>query len=156
MLLCGLLGGVVSYLVFPDNDANRAAAVLWPGQAQDSSSTGPDVSVDRVEHALKVLHKPRDLAESPLRELRCLSAPTGAALRQSMEDAIAFLRASEHQLDAQAGEILYLYYVRRLGGHYPVTLRVGLSRAAYFNRRSYGVRRLVDRLKELEEIATTA
>jgi hypothetical protein len=36
-------------------------------------------------------------------------------------------------------------------------MRVGLSRAAYFNRRSYGVRRLVDRLRELdEEAAATA
>jgi hypothetical protein len=73
-----------------------------------------------------------------------------------MEDAISALRASPAQVDAQAGEILYLYYARHIGGHYAVMIRVGLSRAAYFNRRSYGVRRLVDRLKELEEKATTA
>ena len=105
---------------------------------------------------MKVLQSTRDLAESPLLGLRSVPSPTAASLRLTIEAAIEHLRGSSFQLDAQAGEILYLYYVRRIGGHYPVTLRVGLSRAAYFNRRSYGVRRLVDRLRELEETATPA
>jgi hypothetical protein len=88
--------------------------------------------------------------------MRCLGAPTAAELRKSMEAAIVHLRDSGFQQDAQAGQILDLYYVRRVGGHYAVTMRVGLSRAAYFNRRSYGVRRLVDRLRELEEAAEPA
>ena len=57
---------------------------------------------------------------------------------------------------AQAGEILHLYYVRRIGSHYVVERRLSLSRAVYFNRRSYGVRRLVDRLRELEESSSPA
>jgi hypothetical protein len=77
-------------------------------------------------------------------------------LRQTIEAAIEHLKSSAFQLDAQAGEILYLYYVRRIGGGYAVYTRVGLSRAVYFNRRSYGVRRLVDRLRELEEPASPA
>jgi hypothetical protein len=156
VVACALVGGLMSYVIFPGSDALRAASVLWPAQALDSSPTTPDVTVERVEHALKVLQSTRDLAESPLLGLRSVTSPTAASLRLTIETAIEHLRGSTFQLDAQAGEILYLYYVRRIGGHYPVTLRVGLSRAAYFNRRSYGVRRLVDRLRELEETATPA
>jgi hypothetical protein len=153
---CGLVGALISYVVFPGADATRAASVLWPALAQDSSEEGPDITVDRVEHALKVLASTRDLAESPLIGLRCIPSPTPMELRNTMVGAIEHLRTSSFQLDAQAGQILDLYYVRRIGGHYAVWMRVGLSRASYFNRRSYGVRRLVDRLRELEETAGTA
>ena len=156
VVACALVGGLMSYVIFPGSDALRAASVLWPAQNQDSSATAPDVTVDRLEHALKVLHSTRDLAESPLIGLHCVPSPTAAGLRQTIEGAVDHLKSSAFQLDAQAGEILYLYYVRRIGGHYPVMLHVGLSRAAYFNRRSYGVRRLVDRLRELEESAAPA
>jgi hypothetical protein len=156
IVACALVGGLMSYVIFPGSDALRAASVLWPAQSPDSSPTAPDVTVERVEHALRVLHSTRDLAESPLVGLSCVASPTALALRQTIEAAIEHLKSSSFQLDAQAGEILHLYYVRRIGGHYPVTMRVGLSRAVYFNRRSYGVRRLVDRLRELEESASPA
>jgi hypothetical protein len=155
ILACGLVGWLVSYFTFPNREVAKAAAVLWPPLDQDSSPLAPDITVERLEHALKVFNNLRDLAESPLVSMRCLPSHNAASLRQVMEDAIASLRASPAQVDGQAGEILSLYYVRRIGGHYAVERRVGLSRAAYFNRRSYGVRRLVDRLKELEEQATT-
>ena len=153
---CAIVGGLVSYVVFPGADAMRAAWVLWPALTQESSAEAPDVTVERVEHALKVLHNTRDLAESPLIGMRCVASPTPFELRKTIEAAIEHLRSSGFQQDAQAGQILDLYYVRRIGGHYAVTMRVGLSRAAYFNRRSYGVRRLVDRLRELEETAVSA
>ena len=156
VLACGILGGLVSYALFPGADAVRAASVLWPPLPQESSAEAPDVTVDRVEHALKVLHNTRDLADNPLIGMRCLAAHTPADLRKTIEGAIDQLRQSAFQQDQQAGQILDLYYVRRIGGHYAVTMRVGLSRAAYFNRRSYGVRRLVDRLRELEESAQPA
>ena len=153
VLACGIVGGLMSYVIFPSADATRAASVLWPALPQESSAELPDVTVERVEHALKVLHSTRDLAESPLIGMGCVAAPTPAELRKTIESAIEHLRTSQFQQDAQAGQILDLYYVRRIGGHYAVHTRVGLSRAAYFNRRSYGVRRLVDRLHELEESA---
>ena len=153
---CAIVGGLISYVLFPGADAVRAASVLWPALSQESSAEAPDVTVDRVEHALKVLHNTRDLAESPLVGMRCVVVPTAGELRKTIEGAIEHLRESPFQQDAQAGQILDLYYVRRIGGHYAVTMRVGLSRAAYFNRRSYGVRRLVDRLRELEESAAPA
>jgi hypothetical protein len=156
VIACALVGGLMSYAMFPGADATRAASVLWPALAQESSAESPDVTVERVEHALKVLHSTRDLAESPLIGLRCVAGPTPAELRKTVEAAIEHLRTSQFQQDSQAGEILDLYYVRRIGGHYAVHTRVGLSRAAYFNRRSYGVRRLVDRLRELEESAQPA
>jgi len=150
---CAIVGGLISYVLFPGADAMRAASVLWPALSQESSTEAPDVTVDRVEHALKVLHNTRDLADNPLIGMHCLAAATPGELRKTIEDAIEHLRGSQFQQDAQAGQILDLYYLRRIGGHYAVTMRVGLSRAAYFNRRSYGVRRLVDRLRELEESA---
>lgn len=156
VLACAIVGGLVSYVVFPGADAVRAASVLWPALNQESSPEAPDVTVDRVEHALKVLHNTRDLAESPLIGMRCMASPTPLELRSTIQAAIEHLRTSAFQQDQQAGQILDLYYVRRIGGHYAVTMRVGLSRAAYFNRRSYGVRRVVDRLRELEESAQTA
>ncbi len=153
VLVSGLVGWLMSYLIFPSREVAKAAAVLWPPLDQDSNPTAPDITVERLEHALRVLNNLRDLGSSPLVGMRCLPVHSADALRQVMDDAISALRASSSQVDAQAGEILHLYYVRRIGGHYAVERRVGLSRAAYFNRRSYGVRRLVDRLKELEEIA---
>jgi hypothetical protein len=153
ILLCGLIAWLISFMTFPEREVAKAAAVLWPPLEQDSSPSAPDITVERLEHALRVFNNLRDLGESPLASMRSLPNRSGAALRQLMEDAISALRASPAQVDAQAGEILYLYYVRHIGGHYPVMLRVGLSKSAYFNRRSYGVRRLVDRLKELEEKA---
>jgi hypothetical protein len=152
---CALVGALISYVVFPGADATRAAAVLWPALALDSNAEAPDVTVERVEHALKVLASTRDLAESPLVGLRCVAGPTPTELRKTIVEAIEHLRTSSFQLDAQAGQILDLYYVRRIGGHYAVWTRLSLSRAAYFNRRSYGVRRLVDRLRELEESVST-
>jgi hypothetical protein len=156
VLACAMVGGLMSYVIFPGPEATRAASVLWPALGQESTAEAPEVTVDRVEHALKVLHNTRDLAESPLVGMRSLANPIPAELRKTIEGAIEHLRASTFQQDAQAGQILDLYYVRRIGGHYAVQTRVGLSRAAYFNRRSYGVRRLVDRLRELEEAAETA
>ena len=156
VLACAIVGGLVSYVLFPGADSTRAASVLWPALSQESSAEAPDVTVERVEHALKVLHNTRDLAESPLIGMRCLAGRTAAELRKTIEAAIEHLRASPFQQDAQAGQILDLYYVRRIGGHYAVEKRVGLSRAAYFNRRSYAVRRLVDRLRELDESAASA
>jgi len=153
ILACGLIGWLMTYLTFPEGEVAKAAAVLWPPIEQDSSPSAPDITVERVEHALKVFDNLRDLAESPLVSMRCLPSHNASSLRRVMEEAIASLRASPAQVDAQAGEILDLYYVRRIGGHYAVERRVGLSRTAYFNRRSYGVRRLVDRLRELEETA---
>lgn len=153
---CGLLGGLVSYVIFPGTDATRSASVLWPALDQDSPAESPDVTVERVEHALKVLHSSRDLADSPLIGMRCLASHSPGELRKVIDSAIEHLRVSNFQQDAQAGQILDLYYVQRIGGHYAVERRVGLSRAAYFNRRSYAVRRLVDRLRELEESAATA
>jgi len=156
VVVCALTGWLMSYVMFPEREVASASAVLWPPLDQDSSAIAPDITVERLEHALKVLNNLRDLGASPLVGLRCLPVHSADALRLVMEEAISSLRASPSQVDAQAGEILNLYYVRRIGGHYAVERRVGLSRAAYFNRRSYGVRRLVDRLKELEETAATA
>jgi len=156
IVVCGLVGWLMSYLTFPERELAKAAAVLWPPADQDSSPTAPDVTVERLEHALKVFNNMRDLGDSPLVGMRCLPTHSAVSLRQLIEDGISAMRASPSQIDAQAGEILNLYYVHHIGGHYAVERRVGLSRAAYFNRRSYGVRRLVDRLKELEEQATPA
>jgi hypothetical protein len=116
VLACAIVAGLISYVLFPGADAMRAASVLWPPLGQESSPEAPDVTVDRVEHALKVLHNPRDLADNPLIGMRSLSAPTAGELRKAVEAAIEHLRTSAFQQDAQAGQILDLYYVRRIGG----------------------------------------
>ena len=156
ILACAMIGALISYFLFPGADAIRAASVLWPALSPESSPQAPEITVERVEHALKVLGNTRDLSDNPLVGLRCLAAPTAAGLQKTIEGAIEDLRTSTFQQDAQAGQILSLYYVRRIGGHLAVMMRVGLSRAAYFNRRSYGVERLVDRLRQLEESAAPA
>ena len=80
IVACALVSALISYVIFPSSDALRAALVLWPAQAQDSSRTAPEVTVERVEHALKVLHSTRDLAESPLVGLHSVPSPTAAWL----------------------------------------------------------------------------
>ncbi len=73
---CAIVGGLISYGLFPGADAVRAASVLWPALSPESSSEAPDVTVERVEHALKVLHSTRDLADNPLIGMRCIAAST--------------------------------------------------------------------------------
>src|SRR5260370_36370740 len=136
----------MSYVMFPEREVASASAVLWPPLDQDSSAIAPDITVERLEHALKVLNNLRDLGSSPLVGLRCLPVHSADALRQVIDDAISSLRASPSQVDAQAGEILNLYYVRRIGGHYAVERRDRLSRGARFNRPPHRGPRLVQRL----------
>src|SRR3989441_12833723 len=108
--VCGLIGWLISFMTFPEREVAKAAAVLWPPLEQDSSPSAPDITVERLEHALKVFNNLRDLAESPLVYLRCLPTHNASSLRLVMEEAISSLRASPTQIDAQAGEILNLYY----------------------------------------------
>src|SRR5260370_33549969 len=107
----------MSYLTFTEREVSTAAAVLWPPPEQDSSQSAPDITVERLEHALKVFNNLRDLGESPLVNLRCLPDRNASSLRQVIEDSISSMRESPSQVDAQAGEILNLYYVRPIGGH---------------------------------------
>src|SRR5260370_23625101 len=139
----------------PEGGVAQAAGVLWPPPEQDSSPSAPDITVERLEHALKVFNNLRDLGESPLVNLRCLPDRNASSLRQVIQDSISSMRESPSQVDAQAGEILNLYYVRRIGGHYAVERRVRVGRAAFFNPPSHWVPRLRGRLKKLAETAPT-
>src|SRR5260370_17380003 len=123
----------MSYVMFPEREVASASAVLWPPLDQDSSAIAPDITVERLEHALKVLNNLRDLGSSPLVGLRCLPVHSADALRQVIDDAISSLRPSPSQVDAQPADILNLYYVRRIGGHYAVELRLRLGPPAHLH-----------------------
>jgi hypothetical protein len=58
--------------------------------------------------------------------------------------AIEALLAAADPVDAQAGQVLHAYYVRRAGGHDSVAHRLHLSRATYFRRLEHGLRRIAE------------
>lgn len=68
-----------------------------------------------------------------------------AFLRREIES----LAVAESAVDAEAGQILSQYYLRRRGGHDLLAQRLRLSRATYFRRLEHGCRRLADAIRLL-------
>jgi hypothetical protein len=103
----------------------------WLRRLQGPRPGEPDAQqIAAVRRALAALGSPRS---APL-------VATPARLRAAIE---ALLAAAD-PVDAQAGQVLHTYYVRRAGGHDLVAHRLHLSRATYFRRLEHGLRRIAE------------
>ncbi|MBP2706250.1 hypothetical protein JOL79_20785 [Microbispora sp. RL4-1S] len=114
----------------------------WLRRMQGPRPEGPYRMVELVRAALRDLNSPARLAASPLQALAGPgpAPPLGDLLRQ----AVVALGSSDSAVDAEAGQVLSLYYLARAGGHDLLAHRLHLSRATYFRRLDHGVAKVAE------------
>ncbi|MBG6136081.1 hypothetical protein [Longispora fulva] len=95
-------------------------------------------AIGHLREALEHLDRPLRLARSPL--LAVVGDP--ATLRDLLRGGIRDLANSTIPAEAEAGQILTLYYLDRTGGHEFIAHRLHLSRATYYRRLNQGLEQL--------------
>jgi tetratricopeptide (TPR) repeat protein len=104
-------------------------------------------TIEQVKLALEALHRPRELASSPLHRLVGLESDAGGArLRALLVGQIDQLVASRDGREREAGQLLVDYYVRRVGSHEVIAERMHLTRATFYRRLHLGLGLLGERL----------
>jgi hypothetical protein len=127
-----------------------AAEAHWPRHYET------EVSPDQVKEALEQLQDPARLAASPLARLACISRDgrePDAELRSLLTDVIRELAGSRQPRDAEAGQLLLDYYVKRTGSHEVIAERLHLSRPTFYRRLQRGLALVAERIDELSEFA---
>ncbi|KAA9379199.1 hypothetical protein F5972_13535 [Microbispora cellulosiformans] len=108
----------------------------WLRRMRDPRSEGPGQTAELVRTALRGIRtQARTSAAGPRPE---------PALADLMRQAVEALASSASAVDAEAGEILRLYYLTRAGGHDLLAHRLHLSRATYFRRLEYGIGKVAE------------
>ncbi|WP_205826160.1 hypothetical protein [Microbispora catharanthi] len=108
----------------------------WLRRMQDPRAEEPGRTAELVRAALRDLHTPARTA---------VSGPGPApALADLLRQAVEALASSASAVDAEAGEILRLYYLARAGGHDLLAHRLHLSRATYFRRLEHGIGKVAE------------
>ncbi|MFF4127718.1 hypothetical protein ACFYYP_29680 [Microbispora rosea] len=108
----------------------------WLLRMRDPCAEGPGQTAELVRTALRDLRtRARTAASGPR------PAPALAVL---LREAVEALASSASAMDAEAGEILRLYYFSRAGGHDLLAHRLHLSRATYFRRLEYGIGKVAE------------
>ncbi len=108
----------------------------WLRRMQDPHAEEPGRTAELVRAALRDLRTPARTAVSGPRP-----AP---ALADLLRQAVEALASSASAVDAEAGEILRLYYLARAGGHDLLAHRLHLSRATYFRRLEHGIGKVAE------------
>ena len=108
-----------------------------------------------VKSALQDLGSPHALRQSPLRLLSVISPDGSAAaeLRALLVDVVVELTTSDRPRDAEAGRLLFDYYVKRVGSHEVVMERLHLSRPTFYRRQQRGFVLVAERLDALTDFA---
>lgn len=153
VLAAGLNGFLVSYLAGIRRPRSVVEAEVW-GRRWPQRHV--DVSPAVVKEALDGLHDPAALAASPLIRLACIAGQGQAAgeeLRALLIDVVRELAASHAPRDAEAGQLLVDYYVRRAGSHETIAERLHLSRPTFYRRLQRGLTLAAERVDELAEFA---
>ena len=124
--------------------------VRW---TRDPAST---VRPQLVRAALDDLGTPEALGRSPLGTLPGIAhgESTAADLRAALIDVISELAASPQPRDAEAGRLLFDYYVKRVGSHEVIMERLHLSHPTFYRRLHRGFALVAERLDEMSEFAS--
>jgi hypothetical protein len=153
VLAAALAGFLVSYLAGIRRPRSVVAGEIWGDRwPQRHVEVSPAV----VKEALDVLDDGSALAASPLARLACISAEGTAAgpeLRGLLVDVVRELAAARPPRDAEAGQLLVDYYVKRVGSHEVIAERLHLSRPTFYRRLQRGLTLTAERLDELAEFA---
>jgi hypothetical protein len=145
ILASGFTGWLVSYLVFP---GRRRLAV----QVAEDVPSRAAAAAERVKEALEALDDPARLAGSPLLDLPVLEGGRTQRVTELRELLVGIVKdvASDHDpRDAEAGKVLFDYYVRRVGTHEVVAERNHLSRPTLFRRLQRGLELIAERIDDL-------
>ncbi len=105
----------------------------WLHRMRDPYAEGPGRAAELVRTALRDLRR---------RGRAAASGPQAPAVL--LRGAVEALASSASAVDAEAGEILRLYYLSRAGGHDLLAHRLHLSRATYFRRLEYGIGKVAE------------
>jgi hypothetical protein len=160
ILVTGLIGWLVTYLVFPPPRNVISGRYLLYDATDARSEHGehpahdPQVTPLLVKGALESLNDPAALAHSPLLKLQFLSRHETQALdelRSLLLDIVKEVAASSSARDAESGRLLLDYYVRRAGSHDVIAERLHLSRPTFYRRLQRGLVVVAERLDELIE-----
>jgi len=108
-----------------------------------------------LKSALENLANVEALGRSPLTRLPALSSShnSGVDLRDMLVAVVTELTASRAPRDREAGQLLFDYYVKRVGSHEVVMERLCLSRPTFYRRLQRGFERLAERLDGVNEFA---
>ena len=153
VLAAALAGFLVSYLAGIRRPRSVVAAEIWGDRWPQRHV---EVSPAAVKEALDVLDDVPALSGSPLARLACISAAGTAAgpeLRGLLVDVVRELAAAKAPRDAEAGQLLVDYYVKRVGSHEVIAERLHLSRPTFYRRLQRGLTLTAERLDELAEFA---
>jgi hypothetical protein len=141
----GWLIGAVLFAVLPATQDWREGSAVRHGRV----ATAP-----AVKSALEAMQDLRTLSSSPLIQLHTVKGEgAGAAseLKAALLKAITDVAGSTRFRDAQAGQILLDYYVKRVGTHELIAERLHVGRQTYFRRLDRGFECVADRLDEIDE-----
>jgi hypothetical protein len=132
-----------------------------PDQVQPQPRWSPDpenpVRPLLVRAALDDLGTPEALGRSPLGKLPGIAQGDNAAadLRAALVDVISELAQSSQPRDAEAGRLLFDYYVKKVGSHEVIMERLHLSRPTFYRRLQRGFQLVAERLDEMREFASS-
>jgi hypothetical protein len=153
VLAAALAGFLVSYLAGIRRPRSVAAADAW---AERWPARQVEVTPAMVKEALDGLQDAGALAASPLARLACVSGGGGGAgveVRALLVDVVRELAGARAPRDAEAGQLLVDYYVKRAGSHEVIAERLHLSRPTFYRRLQRGLTLVAERLDELNEFA---
>lgn len=153
VLAAAFAGFLVSYVAGIRRPRSVVAGELWGDRWPQRHV---EVSPAAVKEALDALDDAPALAASPLARLACIS-PEGTAagpeLRGLLVDVVRELAAAKPPRDAEAGQLLVDYYVKKVGSHEVIAERLHLSRPTFYRRLQRGLTLTAERLDELAEFA---
>jgi hypothetical protein len=153
VLAAALAGFLVSYLAGIRRPRSVVAAEIWGDRWPQRHV---EVSPAAVKEALDVLDDVPALAGSPLARLACIAVEGTAAgpeLRGLLVDVVRELSTAKAPRDAEAGQLLVDYYVKKVGSHEVIAERLHLSRPTFYRRLQRGLTLTAERLDELAEFA---
>ncbi|HXM57477.1 MAG TPA: hypothetical protein VOB72_18915 [Candidatus Dormibacteraeota bacterium] len=153
VLAAALAGFLVSYLAGIRRPRSVVAAEVW-GERWPQRHV--EVSPAVVKEALEALDDQAAIGASPLTRLACIAGDGSAAgpeLRTLLIDVVRELAAARAPRDAEAGQLLVDYYVKRVGSHEVIAERLHLSRPTFYRRLQRGLTLAAERLDELAEFA---
>jgi hypothetical protein len=154
VLAAALTGFLVSYVAGIRRPRSVAAADAW---AERWPQRQVEVTPAMVKEALDGLQDAGALAASPLARLACVSRGDdggGPEVRALLVDVVRELAGARAPRDAEAGQLLVDYYVKRAGSHEVIAERLHLSRPTFYRRLQRGLTLVAERLDELNEFAT--
>jgi hypothetical protein len=153
VLAAALAGFLVSYRAGIRRPRSVVAAEIWGDRWPQRHV---EVSPAAVKEALDVLDDVPALAGSPLARLACIAVEGTAAgpeLRGLLVDVVRELSTAKAPRDAEAGQLLVDYYVKKVGSHEVIAERLHLSRPTFYRRLQRGLTLTAERLDELAEFA---